>query len=772
MTRILVSWVSVIAIVACSGAMGRTSAFAADAGNGGASAKTEQAYAAFGLKAGTVMSLDVTTEPGRAQRVIVPVGDKLFVLDVEPHSVRANNYEVRYQAADGTYVTVEPAPVRTVRGTVAGVDGAVVAGSVQEDGLLAVIILPEDERIWIEPLASRVAGAAPGDHIVYRDGDVIPTGGSCATEADALANDPTTQPTEAGVGCSGDICVAELACDSDVEYFQRWGSNVESRINSVTNIMNAQYEGDVGITHIITHIIVRPTEPDPYNSFANHTLLTEFRNHWLANQQDVIRDVAELFTGRNITGGVIGEAWTIGGICTTSGYCFVESDCCGSISCSTDLSAHELGHLWSGFHCTCFSWTMNPSLTCANRFNPNLTIPDILFHRDTRSCLSDVTPTTVFPFEDAFENPDLDMGRWLNEGATVDEFGANEPSAPFSLHLAGDGRAATGFMNTAGAGQLAIAYWWQRSGNFGPGGSPESGEDLVMDYRSAGGDWVEAGRHAGDPGDGGDQEPYERNCVLLDGDALHSAFQIRFRLIDAEPGDNFFVDDVSITEAGPGGCALQTTPPEIVHASGLPGETRPFSGYIDPRRESSDGTSPDLGVSEFAILFSEPVESVGGGPLTAASFMVTNTGGATPPAVLSVNADAMPLVVVTLDRPITLQEYTTIQAVVRDFDDPPNQIVDGGNLGAGVNEVDRVDVAFLPADVDQSGNVTPFDLLAFRQIVNDVTNPEAGIEADYVDADRDGEIAPFDLLAFRQLINGVPPATRAWAEQSVNNPRP
>ena len=123
----------------------------------------DQALAAFGLRAGAIVSLDLDTTPGVAQRIIVPVGDEFYTLDVEPHSVRANNYEVRYQAADGTYVTVQPDPVRTVRGTVDGIAGAVVAGSVLEDGLLAVIRLPDDTRIWIEPLGSRIDGAAPGE---------------------------------------------------------------------------------------------------------------------------------------------------------------------------------------------------------------------------------------------------------------------------------------------------------------------------------------------------------------------------------------------------------------------------------------------------------------------------------------------------------------------------------------------------------------------------------------------------------------------------------
>ena len=54
---------------------------------------------------------------------------------------------------------------------------------------------------------------------------------------------------------------------------------------------------------------------------------------------------------------------------------------------ATDLSAHELGHNWGASHCSCSSYTMNASITCANQFNPSLTVPAIIAYRDSVSCL-------------------------------------------------------------------------------------------------------------------------------------------------------------------------------------------------------------------------------------------------------------------------------------------------------------------------------------------------------------------------------------------------
>ncbi len=230
---------------------------------------------------------------------------------------------------------------------------------------------------------------------------------------------------------------------------------------------------------------------------------------------------------------------------------------------------------------------------------------------------------------------------------------------------------------------------------------------------------------------------------------------------------------VTVGGCGPVSCGADAAPPEIVHAAGLLGETRPYSGHIDPLNESSNGVDLDRGITQIDILFSEPVEDLGGGDLSANAFVVTETGGGAPPSIASVNTEGMPLVALTLDRPIALQEYTTIQAVVQDLADVPNVIVDAGNQGPGVDETDRVDLGFLPADIDQSGLVNPLDLLTFKQFVNGVQTPQRGTIEDFIDTNRSGGINPLDLLAFKQLINGViPPSTRTWAFESMNNARP
>jgi len=340
----------------------------------------------LGLLDSVVFQMDVDTTPGQPVIASIPVRGDRHELMLAPHSVRAESYQVLAQRADGSYEKIEPGPVRTLRGMLSGFFGSVVAGSMNEDGLTARIALPDGEVLWLEPIGDRVAGATPRDYVLYVGDDVIRPEGYCGVDELVNAGDEWLPgPDRGGPGRGTDICVADLACDADVEYFNRWGSvaTVESQINNVINGVNVQYEAEVGITHAITTIIVRTAEPDPYTSTDAGTLLDQFRAEWIANQGGIVRDVAQLFSGKNLDGGVIGVAW-LSSVCTNLRYSVVQH--ISGLSCRTDLSAHELGHNWGAGHCNCPNNTMNPSLTCSNTFSQG-SRNAITSFRDTRNCI-------------------------------------------------------------------------------------------------------------------------------------------------------------------------------------------------------------------------------------------------------------------------------------------------------------------------------------------------------------------------------------------------
>jgi len=379
------------------------------------------------LRASELVELELDAMPGEPLRTTLPIAGIFYTLDLMPYSVRSADYRLRQQLADGSIVTVVPGPERTLRGVIDGVPGSAVGASLLEDGLYAVILLPDGEKYWLEPVDASLPAARPGLHVLYHNDDMISPGGLCGVDAQWIAEKaalghgalPFHDEPAAGEGpdfppgpLAGQHHCAELACDADYYYYLSYGSveAVENRINAVINAVNTQYQDDVDIHHVITEIIVRTTQT--YNTNNPEQLLYDFRARWQSQHGNVPRDMAHLFTGRNLNGSVIGIAF-LSAVCTSYGYGLVQSDCCGGFGCSTDLSAHEMGHNWGADHCSCPTYTMNPSLTCSNRFNPTYTIPDIVGYRNGISgCLEICNP-------DGPENDDCGSNIEAFEGVTV-----------------------------------------------------------------------------------------------------------------------------------------------------------------------------------------------------------------------------------------------------------------------------------------------------------------------------------------------------------------
>ncbi len=330
----------------------------------------------------------------------VPIDGVEVSIEMWPHDIRSENFRLIEQREDGSYVDVQPSANTTYRGFVAEIPDSIVASSVIDGQIFSMIVLPDGSRYWVEPLSSRFPGIDRSLHAVYSQEDVIPSMGMCGVVEQFIEdNKDNPQLAEAGRGSGdcGGMCVAEFGADADFEFYQALGqssTNVENSINNIMNSVSALYESQVGIMYDVTGIIVRTAEPDPYSGTNPNSILTAFRNEWLGNVGNSIpHDVAQLFSGKNFDGSTIGLAF-VGTVCTGNRYGIVETTCCGSFSCRTDLTAHELGHNWSSAHHSGANSTMNPSLVCANNFI-TASRNSIISYRNSITCLSPVPPTNV-----------------------------------------------------------------------------------------------------------------------------------------------------------------------------------------------------------------------------------------------------------------------------------------------------------------------------------------------------------------------------------------
>jgi hypothetical protein len=305
------------------------------------------------LNAWSVQEFDLPGEPGEAFTLSVDLGGTLHGLVLVPHSVRSENYQVLVQQADGSLVEHVPSMPSTYRGIVSGQPDSVVAASLVDGQLTATIVLAPDQPLWAIQPANKVNPVAASNlHIVYSGLDIKATDAICGTDdTDFRASEPVGSAADGGG--AGDV-VCEIACDADTEFYNLNGSsvtNTENDINAIINAVEAIYESDVGILYEVTTIIVRTSEPDPYSTTSPNSLLSQFRNYWNSNHGSVQRDIAHLFTGKNIDSSVIGIA-SLSVICNkSSGYGLSQSRYTTNFNNRTALTAHELGHNWSAGHC-------------------------------------------------------------------------------------------------------------------------------------------------------------------------------------------------------------------------------------------------------------------------------------------------------------------------------------------------------------------------------------------------------------------------------------
>ena len=225
--------------------------------------------------------------------------------------------------------------------------------------------------------------------------------------------------------------------------------------------------------------------------------------------------------------------------------------------------------------------------------------------------------------------------------------------------------------------------------------------------------------------------------------------------------------------------ACETIAPRIVHTFAAPAPagstmTSPCTGYIDPRIESDNGDVANLGVDEVVIVFSEPVYRLGAEPINppdVSSFSIIETGESAPPNVAAVEQLSPDSYRVVLDQIITIGEWTTLRADGQDG--CSNRILNQGDLGSGQTEPDRIDLAYLPGDINQDGLVSPQDLINLRQYLTNGSFHNDCEDVLYFDIDRDGVMPePQDLIRFRQMIAGTPPATRSWTLETLNADQP
>jgi len=169
------------------------------------------------------------------------------------------------------------------------------------------------------------------------------------------------------------------------------------------------------------------------------------------------------------------------------------------------------------------------------------------------SSLATVSLTVVdsgagLPFSDQFPTTTFNAANWVSFGnATIDNVGIAEPSEPNSARFNGN-PTATGdvivsrSINLLPYSNLHVKYQFECRGG---GESPDSGDDLFIDYLNSSNVWTNLSTHLGTLPDAVVYTPVD---IVLPAAAKHGNFKLRIRSNGtAGAFDDWFVDDVEIT---------------------------------------------------------------------------------------------------------------------------------------------------------------------------------------------------------------------------------
>ena len=137
----------------------------------------------------------------------------------------------------------------------------------------------------------------------------------------------------------------------------------------VLDASNLQYETEIGITHVIPAAVIR-TDQFTYPATTWYDRVCQLGQEWDSTFSFIHRDAVLEFTGTDPQNGFVGWAADYGGICSSDAcpdakcercgtgdpllsgghYCSARDGLGDNFAYTTNLVAHELGHLWSAQH--------------------------------------------------------------------------------------------------------------------------------------------------------------------------------------------------------------------------------------------------------------------------------------------------------------------------------------------------------------------------------------------------------------------------------------
>ena len=526
----------------------------------------------------SMVELELPAGTPQEFRISVRIDEIDHSLTLARHSMRGGEFQVLVD--DGLQLNrITPPPSLTYKGSVDGMEATAVRGSLLPDGLHVMVDLGEEGGTWfIQPLSSLEADATvlPDNwtertHVVLSDRFDVPEGHGCGNDLFDFGQEfPIPAGDDSGGLAGENRYLVEIGSDTDYEFFVKNQSSVTNTVNDVElmwALTENVYERDVQIMFELSAIVVRATSNDPWsNSTDSGTILNAFRNYWNSSANDeyrIKRDVAHIFTGKDVAGSVLGLAF-VGVVCNqANAYAMVESRWTSNLTFRAAVTTHELGHNFNSPHCDqssscsgscrimCSGVGGCNSITGSNFKFESCAQGFITGWRNAVSCDTLFTELLPLPFSDDFESgayPSSSVYSF-NKGGVNSTGGVNEPSGVRSLNLDstdggayGDDEIRTTTFSASGYDPMWLSFYTQHRG-------VEAGEKLIIEYEAGGNDWILIDEIISD---GTTQSAFEFHEYELDENAQSSRFRLRFRTDGNELNDDWYIDLLEIDDSPSG----------------------------------------------------------------------------------------------------------------------------------------------------------------------------------------------------------------------------
>lgn len=253
------------------------------------------------------------------------------------------------------------------QGYVAGRPHSRVFLTIAEDGDYRGLVAEQGQLWSLRQAQTRGAGpslaALP---LPPEQRDAMPPFVCGADELAEIPADPvaSTNPPPDQLAVAGDLIGATyyttIAVEGDYEFVQRKGGR-EGALDYVGDLIGFTsiiYQRELATQVLVGDVFLWETEDDPWNAESTGAQLTQFRDYWRDNREEVNRTLATFLSSRGLGGGV---AW-VGQLCSRGNGYSVSANLSGGFNFDNPRSvwdivvvAHELGHNFGSGHTHCYS---------------------------------------------------------------------------------------------------------------------------------------------------------------------------------------------------------------------------------------------------------------------------------------------------------------------------------------------------------------------------------------------------------------------------------